>query len=151
MEDVFKIETVQNYVDRISKLESSSQRKWGSMSVEQMLAHCNVSYELVYESEKHKAMSGIAKFFLKYFVKSKIVNEIPYRQNLPTASSFKIKEIKNFEEERGRLIQFLEKTQSDGRSFFEGKESSSFGKLSATEWNNMFAKHLNHHLTQFDV
>jgi len=27
--------------------------------------------------------------------------------------------------------------------------SHSFGPLSKTEWNNMFYKHLNHHLTQF--
>ena len=33
----------------------------------------------------------------------------------------------------------------------DGKESFSFGKLKAQEWNNMFAKHLNHHLEQFGV
>ena len=34
---------------------------------------------------------------------------------------------------------------------FEGKESNSFGPLTKGEWNNMFYKHLDHHLSQFGV
>ncbi|MCH5683332.1 hypothetical protein LWM68_02995 [Niabella sp. W65] len=50
-----------------------------------------------------------------------------------------------------RLISYLIKTQELGGTYFEGKESHSFGALTQTEWNNMFAKHLDHHLTQFGV
>ena len=35
--------------------------------------------------------------------------------------------------------------------YFDGKESHSFGPLNKTEWNNMFYKHADHHLTQFGV
>jgi hypothetical protein len=38
-----------------------------------------------------------------------------------------------------------------GADAFEGKESNSFGKLTASEWNIMMYKHLDHHLTQFGV
>ncbi|MCJ8164098.1 hypothetical protein MKJ04_04535 [Pontibacter sp. E15-1] len=31
------------------------------------------------------------------------------------------------------------------------QESHSFGRLSSQEWNNMFYKHLDHHLSQFGV
>ena len=58
---------------------------------------------------------------------------------------------KNFDEEKKRLIGFIQKTQQLGRSAFDGKMSYSFGKLTAQEWNNMLAKHLNHHLDQFGV
>ena len=44
----------------------------------------------------------------------------------------------------------ITKTQQLGENYFEGKESNSFGKLTASEWNNMFYKHLDHHLSQFD-
>ncbi len=151
MENIFDVQVVQDYINRINALEKDVQPLWGTMSVDQMLAHCNVSYEMIYEPEKHKKPGAIAKFILKSFVKSKVVNEIPYKQNIPTGPQFKIVGDKNFDEEKKRLIGFIQKTQQLGRSAFEGKESHSFGKLSSDEWNNMFAKHLNHHLSQFNV
>jgi hypothetical protein len=48
-------------------------------------------------------------------------------------------------------LDLFKKTQQLGRDAFDGKNSHSFGKLSAQEWNNMLAKHLNHHLEQFGV
>lgn len=151
MENIFDAKTVQNYIYRINNLSPETQRRWGKMSVDQMLAHCNVSYEMVYEPQKHKKPGFLARFFLKKFVKQKVTNDLPYKQDLPTAPQFKIADHKNFEEEKKRLIGFLQKTQQLGAEAFNGKESHSFGKLTANEWNNMFAKHLNHHLTQFGV
>jgi len=106
---------------------------------------------MVYEPEKHKKPGAIARFILKTFVKPKVVGEKSYPKDSPTAPQFLIKERKNFEEEKKRLIGFIQKTQQLGADAFEGKESFSFGKLTAQEWNNMFAKHLNHHLSQFGV
>lgn len=151
MEDVFNAREAQNYIDRINRLTPETSGKWGKMSVAQMLAHCNVTYEMVYEPQKHKAPGAIAKFILKAFVKSKVVGEKSYPKNSPTAPQFIIHDSKDFESEKNRLIGFIQKTQQLGREAFEGKESFSFGKLKAQEWNNMFAKHLNHHLEQFGV
>ncbi|WP_308006697.1 DUF1569 domain-containing protein [uncultured Chryseobacterium sp.] len=151
MENVFDAKDAQNYIDRINNLTPETKGLWGKMSVDQMLAHCNVSYEMVYEPEKHKKPGAIAKFILKSFVKPKVVGEKAYTQNGPTAPQFIIADHKNFEEEKKRLIGFVQKTQQLGASAFDGKESFSFGKLKAQEWNNMFAKHLNHHLAQFGV
>lgn len=151
MENIFDVKVVQNYIDRINTLTPETQPLWGKMSVDQMLAHCNVSYEMVYEPEKHRKPGSIAKFILKTFVKSKVVGEKGYPQNSPTAPQFIIADRKNFEEEKKRLIGFIQKTQQLGEMAFDGKESFSFGKLKAQEWNNMFAKHLNHHLAQFGV
>lgn len=151
MQNIFDSKEAQNYIDRINKLTSTTQPKWGKMSVDQMLAHCNVTYELVYESEKHKKPNAIAKFILKTFVKSKVVGEKEYPKNSPTGPQFIIHGSKNFEEEKKRLIGFIQKTQQLGKTAFEGKENISFGKMTAQEWNNMFAKHLNHHLEQFGV
>ena len=65
--------------------------------------------------------------------------------------SFLVTYPKNFETEKERLITYLEKTQALGGTYFEGKEYPSFGVLSQKEWNNLFYKHLNHHLNQFGV
>jgi hypothetical protein len=66
-------------------------------------------------------------------------------------NSKSVKGTKNFEEERNRLIAYIQKTQSLGADYFDGKISHSFGSLNKSEWNNLFYKHLDHHLTQFGV
>ncbi|KMQ68834.1 hypothetical protein ACM39_05990 [Chryseobacterium sp. FH2] len=151
MENVFDAKDAQNYIDRINNLVEDTHGLWGKMTVDQMLAHCCVTYEMVYEPEKHKKPGAIAKFILKTFVKPKVVGEKSYPRDSPTAPQFLIKGRKNFEDEKKRLIGFIQKTQQMGAGSFDGKESHSFGKLNAQEWNNMFAKHLNHHLSQFGV
>lgn len=89
------------------------------------------------------------KFILMLFVKNKVVSETPYKRNSATAPQFIIKETRDFETEKNRLIAHIRKTQQLGESYFDGKNSHSFGPLTKVEWNNMFYKHLNHHLTQF--
>ncbi|SDJ08148.1 DUF1569 domain-containing protein [Chryseobacterium jejuense] len=151
MENVFDAKDAQNYIDRINRLVEDTHGLWGKMTVDQMLAHCCITYEMVYEPEKHKKPGSIAKFILKTFVKSKVVGEKAYPRDSPTAPQFLVSGRKNFDEEKRRLVGFIQKTQQLGADAFDGKESFSFGKLKAQEWNNMFAKHLNHHLSQFGV
>jgi len=115
-----------------------------------MLAHCNVAYNLVYE-EGHPKASGIKKFMLKLFVKGIVVSEKPYSKNSRTAPEFLISNERDFKLEKEKLISDLNKTQKLGKEYFEGKESISFGAMTSKEWNNMFYKHLDHHLNQFGV
>jgi hypothetical protein len=115
-----------------------------------MLAHCNVTYEMVFET-KHPKPNFFIQLMLKMFVKSKVVSKAPYGQNGQTAPQFIIKETKDFNIEKERLIQYIQKVQQLGEQHFDGKESLSFGTLNKTEWNNMFYKHLDHHLRQFGV
>jgi len=150
MKNIFLKEDVFEYIDRINELSPDSKALWGKMSVNQMLAHCNVSYEMVYENI-HKKPNNFIKIVLRLFVKNKVVNKKPYSKNNPTAPQFIVKDERNFEIEKNRLINYIIKTQELGEDTFEGKISHSFGKLSSKEWNNMFAKHLDHHLTQFSV
>ena len=151
MENVFDAKDAQAYIDRINKLTPESQRKWGKMSVDQVLAHLNVAYSFIFEPEKLPKPSFIAKFFLKNFVKSKIVNDRPYNQNLPTSPVFIIADERDFEAEKKKLIGNIQRVQQLGSEAFDGKVNLSFGKMTSQEWSNMLAKHLNHHLEQFGV
>lgn len=151
MQNVFDAKDAQEYINRINNLTPETQRKWGKMSVDQVLAHLNVAYDLTFTPEKFPKPSFIAKFLLSRFVKSKITNEIPYKQSLPTSPAFIITDERNFEEEKAKLIGNIQRVQQLGREAFEGKENINFGKMTAQGWNNMFAKHLNHHLEQFGV
>jgi hypothetical protein len=150
MKNIFTPEVTQEIKARIQNLTPQSERQWGKMTVAQMMAHCSVTYEMIYE-DIHLKPTGLKKFILKAFVKNMVISEKPYKQNNPTAPSFVIKEEKDFQKEQKRLIDFIEKTQQLGETYFDHKESNSFGKLTSQQWNNMFYKHLNHHLTQFGV
>ncbi len=138
-------------IARINKLTTDSERQWGKMDVARMLAHLNVGFEMVYEPKKHPKPNFVMGLVMKLFVKRIVTGEKPFKRNNPTAPQFIIKSDKDFEVERARLIAYIEKTQQLGEMEFDGKEYVSFGVLNKTEWNNMFYKHLDHHLTQFGV
>jgi hypothetical protein len=150
MKNIFRTEDCNEFVNRINQLTPESIALWGKMNSSQMLAHCNVAYEMAYENIHHKP-NAFKRMILKLLVKESVVSEKPYPRNNHTAPQFIIKDKRNFEIEKNRLITYLNKTNELGESNFEGKESLSFGKLSSIEWNNMFAKHLDHHLNQFGV
>jgi hypothetical protein len=150
MKNVFDPAITAELIRRIEELTPESPALWGKMSVDQMLAHCCVAYEMAF-TNKHPKANPVMRFLLKIFVKAGVVNEVPYKKNLPTAPAFRIKNEKNFAEEKARLIAFVEQTLAAGKGSFEGKESPSFGPMTAKEWNNLLYKHLDHHLTQFGV
>lgn len=148
--NVFTQEVADRLIARINNLSSEAQPKWGKMSVDQMLAHCNVTYEMAFE-DKHQRPGGFVRFMLKLFVKNSVVNDKPYKKNGRTAPVFIISDKRNFEAEKQRLIGYIRKTVESGEAYFKGKESLSFGVLSVVEWNNLFYKHLDHHFNQFGV
>ncbi|MDN3586454.1 DUF1569 domain-containing protein [Pedobacter aquatilis] len=150
MKNIFQTSVTTEIIERINQLKPTTAQLWGKMNASQMLAHCNVSYELVYDNT-HPKPNALMKLIMKAFVKNIVVSEKPYKRNSQTAPSFLIVDEKEFEKEKTRLIDYLNKTQQLGESYFDGKESHSFGKLNKTEWNNMFYKHLDHHLNQFGI
>lgn len=150
MNNLFNPEETEAVIKRINNLSSGTNPKWGKMSVDKMLAHCNVAYEMVY-TDKHTKPKGLKRMLVKLLIKPLVTSEKPYKKNGQTAPQFLIKDEKNFETEKERLINFLKKTQSLGENHFDNKESHSFGKLTTNEWNNLFYKHLDHHLNQFGV
>ena len=148
MKNIFSKEITEEVIERINKLTKDTQPNWGTMSVAQMLAHCSVTYEMVY-TNKHQKPNAFTRWILKTIVKRAVVSEKLYPKNSRTAPQFLITDQKDFLEEKNRLENYIIQTQELGKAHFDGKESNSFGKLSSEEWNNMFYKHLDHHLTQF--
>ena len=149
--NIFEKTIAEHTIARINQLTASSTAHWGKMDVSQMLAHCSVTYEMIYDTH-HVAPNFFVKFMLKALLKKRLVDATtPYKRNSGTAPAFIIKSEKNFEVEKKRLVDFIARTQSLGAHHFDGKASLSFGNLTSTEWNNLFYKHLDHHLMQFGV
>ncbi|MBP6385641.1 MAG: DUF1569 domain-containing protein [Pseudarcicella sp.] len=150
LSNIFTEEVAQATINRINTLQKSTSANWGKMNAGQMLAHCNVTYEMVYE-DKHPKPNFFLKFILKTFVKPTVVGPKAYPKSSSTAPQFIVKEEKDFDAEKKRLTDHILKTQQLGENHFHNKESHSFGMLTKDEWNNLFYKHLDHHLTQFGV
>ncbi|MBK9190852.1 MAG: DUF1569 domain-containing protein [Crocinitomicaceae bacterium] len=148
--NIFTKEVTEQLISRINKLTPESQPQWGKMNVAQMFAHCCVSYEMAFEN-KHPKPGGFVRLMLKLFVKNAVVSEKPYPKSIRTAPAFLISDGRIFETEKKRLIDYLNMTFEKGEKYFDGKESLSFGVLNLTEWNNLFYKHMDHHLKQFGV
>ena len=151
IKNIFEPTVTQEIIERVNKLNADSKQKWGKMNTGQMLAHLNVTYEMIYDENKLPKPKGFKAWMLKKFVKPIVVGEKTYKKNSRTAPQFIKENSHNFDQEKTRLIDYLNKTQALGGANFEGKTSHSFGKLTQQEWNNMFYKHLDHHLRQFGV
>jgi len=148
--NMFDTKECEKYIERINTLNPASENLWGKMTVAQMLAHCNVAYEMVY-TDKHPKPKGFKKFMIKLLAKNIVVGPKPYKKNSRTAPAFLVTDEREFEKEKVRLIAHIKKTQELGPSHFEGQESHSLGILTENEWNTLFSKHLDHHLKQFGV
>ncbi|CAG5081361.1 DUF1569 domain-containing protein [Parvicella tangerina] len=148
--NTFDSSTTEKVLNRLEKLTVDSQPKWGKMNVGQMLAHLNVAYEMAYGEKKVKN-GAIAKFMLKKFVKPIVVGDKPYKKSSRTAPAFMVVDEKDFSREKERLMEYIRRTEAHGEAYFEGRESASFGPLTAKEWSNMFYKHIDHHFSQFGV
>ena len=103
MKNIFDKAVKDEVLERINKLSPTTEQKWGKMTPAQMLAHCNVTYEMAYENI-HKKPNPFMKFMLKLLIKQTVVGPKPYKKGSQTAPQFLIKEDKDFEKEKKRLI-----------------------------------------------
>ena len=150
MKNAFDVKDIQDFINRINQLTPESKPKWGKMSVDKMFAHCCVTYEMIFE-DKHERPGKFKRFLIKALIKPMVCTEKQYKKNGRTHPAFLIVDERIFEVEKTRLINYIKQVQELGEIHFDNKESHSFGPLTTVEWNNMFSKHLEHHLTQFGV
>ena len=70
MKNIFESKITSEVINRINQLTPTTLNLWGKMNVSQMLAHCNVTYEMVY-TNNHPKPNFIKKMLLKTFVKDR--------------------------------------------------------------------------------
>jgi hypothetical protein len=150
MKNVFNWDDTQELIQRIEILHAGSIALWGKMKVDQMVAHCCVPYEYIFQ-ERNDAPPLLMRWMLRLFFKKAMVNEVPYQPNTPTAPMFVKADEYSLTEQKIRLIQYIKRVCDLGSAHFEGKKQISLGTLTANEWNGLLYKHLDHHLRQFGV
>ena len=149
MSSLFDSSDVQQIIERINKLTAESKAQWGKMNVTQMLAHCEPPLKVAFGELKLKR--GLIGILFGGMAKRQLMAEKPFKQNLPTAPQFLVKDYGKFEAEKQKLIGLVKKFQQNGPSGLSKDPHPFFGKLTPEEWDKLQWKHLDHHLRQFGV
>ncbi|HTM93465.1 MAG TPA: DUF1569 domain-containing protein [Flavisolibacter sp.] len=148
MHSLFEPTTAAEIISRIQKLQPTSRAQWGKMNVAQMMAHCCAPLETYFNESKVKK-SFIGMLFGKVVFRQ-LISDKPWRRNLPTAKNFKITDVRNFEEEKNKLVNIVNRFSSEGYTITSFTHPF-FGKLSSQEYALFNYRHLDHHLQQFGV
>ena len=147
VKNLFEQAVKQEIINRINKLNPQSQRQWGKMDVAQMLAHLQPAIRIAYGTHQPKG-SFLLRLIGPLF-KSKLWDEKPYKQSLPTDPTFVMTGTeKDFEKEKAVLIELV---NNFNETSIQGEQHPVFGKLTKHNWSKATWKHLDHHLRQFGV
>jgi hypothetical protein len=138
-----------NIISRINKLTPDSRPNWGKMNVAQMLAHCQVPLDVAMGKQTLKR--SLAGFLFGRLAKKSVVGDKPFKRNLPTAPTFIVRDERNFELEKTKLVELVQQFSTGGEQGLTKHPHPFFGTLTPDEWNKSQWKHLDHHLQQFGV
>lgn len=147
MKSLFDQETYNEVRSRINTLSEDSNRQWGKMTPGQMLSHCQCPLNIILEKNDYGLKPN---WLIKTFFKKSMYNDRPWRKNLPTVPGMKQTEPKDFTNEKTKLETLLEELHSQ-RGREDWQPHPTFGELTKEQWGKMQYKHLDHHLTQFEV
>ena len=132
---------------RLSRLTPAHERRWGSMTASQMMAHLNDAFGLATgKVQLPEKMSPLQMFPFKQIV----INWLPFPKNLPIAKELVSRKAVDWETERGRFVQILEELAAKPRDGAWGRHPT-FGGLTGNQWGVLGYRHTDHHLRQFGV
>jgi hypothetical protein len=139
-------ETRAAITQRLVALRPDSERRWGAMSVEQMLWHVNQAMaaalgEVAVAPRKLPLPRPVLKF---------IVLNLPWMKGAPTHPGFLAKGAYDFDAERARCLRLID-TFTARSIDSEWPLQPNFGRMSGRHISRLQAKHLNHHLSQFGL
>lgn len=148
MKSIFDKDACVHIISRLDDLTPEDQAKWGKMKVTQMLKHCQKPIKLAFDEEEVEKPNVIMKLLIR-LMKPTLYNDKPWKQGLPTAKSFVIKENLDFEKEKSNLKQLIKRIHASESYFEPSKTHPIFGEMKSWMWGQSTYKHLDHHLKQF--
>jgi len=130
---------------RIERLRPTSQRGWGKMTSDQMLAHLNSTLEVALGHVRITDRSNILKNSLAKFF---ILADLPVKKNASSSMAVAKGSTFVFDAEQAKLLDLLKTAAANGTSG-EWFSHVTFGRLTGDEWGKLIWKHIDHHLRQF--
>lgn len=149
MKSLFDHNTYTDIQLRISHLNNTTTPKWGKMSVDQMLKHCQGPLKVGLEKMSLNKPNFLFKAVVRPFT-FMLYNDKEWKPGLPTAKEFVVSDAQNFEQEKATLLELIKDFHGKGEGY-NWPVHPIFGKFSGEQWGKMQYKHLDHHLRQFGV
>lgn len=131
---------------RVRALSASSTRRWGKMSVTEMLQHLRLSAHMAVGELEVGSVNKRA--FRTFPLKHLLLYVLPFPKGAPTAPELYPEAAAPFEEERAAVLTLLDRLGTGSREG-AGPVHPLFGPLSWREWGAVTYKHVDHHLKQF--
>jgi len=130
---------------RVQSLSPNATRRWGKMTIDQMLWHCNQVLKTALGDIRVKPnMPPFPVPVLKF-----MLFKLPWPHGAPTAPEYVAVNQQAFEDERRQCLALIDRFIT--RDLDEQWSSAVFGPLTGREWSRLHAKHLDHHLRQFSA
>ena len=130
---------------RVESLTPQSQRRWGKMTIGQMLHHANLV--LAESLGEYKGVRNI-KGFPKTWVRWMILNG-PWGKGAPTRPDMVVNDPYDFDAEKTRMLEMLDRAAGKSMTA-EWPDSANF-PMTGRHWSQLNWRHLDHHLRQFGV
>jgi hypothetical protein len=135
---------------RLAFLQPGQSPLWGSMTAPQAVAHCAKSLEWAVGDRVPPRMFWAG--FLGRAIKGKVLgDDAPFRRNSPTSPDLIVKDDRDLDAERARLLGLIDRFAAQGPAGCTSNPHSFFGPMTAQQWAILTYKHLDHHLRQFGV
>ena len=130
---------------RVKALGPGAERRWGKMSVDQMLWHVNCGLE----NALGRYPIAKIKMPLPNALMKLVVIHVPWRKgNTPTAPELVAKGSRDFAGERSKTLKLLDEFAARPMEGPWG-ESAFLGPMKGRDWSRLMGKHLDYHLQQF--
>jgi hypothetical protein len=132
---------------RLKTLSPNAARRWGKMSVSQMLWHVNEAMEGALGRIQAEPMKvPLPRPLLKF-----LVLNFPWGKGAPTLKRW-VPQSDNYDfaSEQARCLRLVGELASKPLND-AWADSPTLGRMTGNEVSRLHAKHLNHHLTQFGV
>ena len=131
---------------RVRGLQPDARRKWGTMTVDQMLWHLGTALELCLgrlDAGGETAPLPMPKAMLRF-----VVLNMPWPKGVPTLRSIKATKSYDFQAEQARCLKLIDEfTAKPIRDRWP--EHPVLGTLTGSQYSRLQAKHILHHLEQF--
>ena len=149
MRHLFEADAVDEVHERLLKLQPGSHRRWGKMTVTQMLAHCSAGLEMAMGQVRPPRMP-VGRIMGPLVKRLGLLENAEMRRNVPTAKELVIAvDERDFAKERARLSELVTSFAAAGSGGCTAHPHFFFGRLNPEEWAKLMYKHLDHHLRQF--
>ena len=132
---------------RVRALTRDMTPRWGKMSVDQMLHHCNlVLMESLGEHTGERNIKGLPQALVRWAIIG-----LPWGKSAPTRPDLFVRqgEHYDFDAEHARCLSMIERFLAQPMDA-PWPRAANF-PMTGRHWSRLQYKHLNHHLTQFGV